>query len=78
MASVSMSILRTDFSEIVLGEALGYADGELDKIAVAHPAGDDEQFQVESETLSTIFGRTAASVWRRDQLDVSLGVPVGG
>ena len=56
-------------------EALGYLDRELDEVPVAHPAGDDEQFQVERETLLKHLREDGSQRLAPDELDASLGVP---
>jgi hypothetical protein len=57
------------------GEALGDADRELDEVAVAHPAGDDEQFQVKREALLQHRRQDGSQRLAPDQLDPRLGVP---
>ena len=47
----------------------------LDETSVAHPAGDDEQFQIEREALLNHFRKNGRQRLAPDQLDASLGVP---
>src|ERR1700747_3398343 len=56
-------------------EALGYLDRELDEVPIAHPAGDDEQFQVECKTLLQHLRENGRQRLAPDELDASLGVP---
>ena len=56
-------------------EALGYLDRVLDESPVAHPAGDDEQFQIEREALLNHLRENGRQRLAPDELDASLGVP---
>ena len=56
-------------------KALGYLDRKLNETPIAHPAGDDEQFQVERETLLKHLRKNGRQRLAPDELDASLGVP---
>src|SRR5580692_11735468 len=56
-------------------EALGYLDREFDEVPVAHPAGDDEQFQVEREALLKHLREDSSQRLATDEFDSCLSVP---